>query len=238
MIEPNPELQATVEEAFVRHRIELPPETVAAFTRYLELIEHWNATTNLTAVRERGKAIERHLVEPCLARNNLDGAGPHIVDAGSGVGVPGIPLAILDPDRDYQLVEANTKRATFLEEVKDSLGLDHVEVIHARIEEAVEQELLNLPVHILASRGWTSGWGELLGIMAPLMAPGGRAILWTGEQTERQLRRYLSRGEQAPLSSNPEWAAAADAGWTLRRARPLRHLQGRGFIVSLEIPAR
>ncbi len=159
------------------------------------------------------------------------------MDAGSGVGVPGLPLAILDPDRDYQLVEANTKRATFLEEVKDALQLDNVQVVNARIEEAVEQEMLNTPVHVLVARGWTSGWGDLLGVLAPLMAPGGRAILWTGEQTERQLRRYLPRGEQVALSRDPEWESAARAGWTLRRARPLPHLQGRGFIVSLEIPA-
>ncbi len=234
-LSPEAERRAEVAEAFQRRRVELTDQEIDDLATYLGLIEHWNARINLTAIRDRPTAISRHLVEPVMIRYNLAGAGPVLVDAGSGVGVPGIPLAITDRDRDVVLVEANGKKAAFLHEVVDTLRLQRVRVVEARIEEAVASGELEGPIHVLAARGWTSGWGELLGLMAPLMAPGGRAMLLTGGETERALRRHLARGVQQAPTSVPEWRAAALAGWTLRRARPLPHLK-RGFLVTLELP--
>ena len=67
------------------------------------------------------------------------------------------------------------------------------------------------------------------------MAPGGRAVLLTGEETQRALRRQLAQGSQQARVNVPEWRDAARAGWTLRRARPLPHLD-RGYMVTLELP--
>jgi 16S rRNA (guanine527-N7)-methyltransferase len=228
-------LKAEINAVFKRHKLELAERETDDLMAYLLLIEHWNARINLTAIRERQAAILRHLLEPVLMRDHLAGAGPRLVDAGSGVGVPGIPLAITDRDRDIILVEANNKKVAFLHEVVEALRLDRVKIIDARLEEAIASGALEGPIHVLASRGWTSGWGELLGHMAPLMAPGGRAMLLTGEQTERALRRQLARGVQQAPSNVPEWRAAAAAGWWIRRAAPLPHLE-RGYLVTLELP--
>jgi len=231
----DPELRDEVADAFRRHEVDVTEQEVADLATYLALIEHWNTKINLTAIRERPTAIVRHLIEPVLVRDTLAGAGPHIVDAGSGVGVPGIPMAIVDRERDMVLVEANGKKATFLHEVVDALKLEHVRIIDERLEEAIADGSLGGPIHVLVSRGWTSGWGTLLGQIAPLMAPGGRAVLLTGEETQRALRRQLAQGSQIARVNVPEWREAARAGWTLRRARPLPHLD-RGFMVTLELP--
>ncbi len=231
----DPELLEQVAEGFQGHNIEVSETEVADLATYLGLIEHWNARINLTAIRERRTAILRHLVEPVMVRETLAGAGPQIVDAGSGVGVPGIPMAIVDRERDIVLVEANNKKVAFLYEVVDTLGLDHVRILEGRLEETIAEGALEGPVHVLVSRGWTSGWGALLGQMAPLMAPGGRAVLLTGEETQRALRRQLAQGSQQARVNVPEWRDAAKAGWTLRRARPLPHLD-RGYMVTLELP--
>ena len=231
----DPELQAEVADAFERHEVAVTAQEAEDLAVYLGLIEHWNAKINLTAIRDRETAIVRHLIEPVMIRDTLAGAGPHIVDAGSGVGVPGIPMAIVDKERNVELVEANSKKAAFLHEVVDTLKLTHVKVVEERLEDAVADESLTAPVHVLVSRGWTSGWGTLLGQIAPLMAPGGRAVLLTGEETQRALRRQLAQGDQQARVNVPEWRAAAKAGWTLRRARPLPHLD-RGFMVTLELP--
>ena len=232
----DPVLHEQVADAFRRCDVEVTAQEIDDLAAYLELIEHWNKKINLTAIRDRPTAILRHLVEPVMVRDTLAGAGPHIVDAGSGVGVPGIPMAIVDKERDIVLVEANSKKAAFLHEVVDALKLQHVRVVEERLEEAIADETLAGPIHVLVARGWTSGWGALLGQIAPLMAPGGRAVLLTGEETQRALRRQLAQGSQQARVNVPEWRDAAKAGWTLRRARPLPHLD-RGFMVTLELPA-
>jgi len=228
-------LQDEVAEAFRLHEVDVTEQEAADLATYLGLIEHWNAKINLTAIRDRPTAIVRHLIEPVMIRDTLAGAGPQIVDAGSGVGVPGVPMAIVDKERNIVLVEANNKKAAFLHEVVDTLNLGHVRVLDMRLEEAIADGSLEGPIHVLVARGWTSGWGPLLGQIAPLMAPGGRAVLLTGEETQRALRRQLAQGNQQARVNVPEWREAAKAGWTLRRARPLPHLD-RGFMVTLELP--
>ena len=162
----------------------------------------------------------------------LGGAGPIILDAGSGGGFPGLPFKILDPQRDCYLIEANGKKATFLREVVETLELEGVEVVEGRFEELLARGEIGPPVHVLTARAW-SGWAALLGLAAGLMVPGGRAVIFVGEETLRALRRYLGGG--GPPTENPEWAPAARAGWSIRRILSLPHLD-QGFAVSLELP--
>ena len=202
---------------------------------YLQLLERWNETHNLTAIRDRQAAILRHFIEPAIALPLLSGAGPILLDAGSGAGIPGLPLKILDPDRTCLLVESNGKKAAFLREVIERLGLEDVEVLEGRFEELVASGALAPPVNILTARAWT-GWGDLLGLAARLMVPGGRAIIFIGEETMRALRRHLGAGPEGSLrTSDPTWMPAARAGWEIRRVLPLPHLD-QASIVALEMP--
>ena len=224
-----------VREGFEHYRPYLLPEQLAQFALYLQLLERWNQHINLTAIRDRRTAVLRHFVEPALAVRHLTGAGPVVLDAGSGAGVPGLTLKILDPDRDCVLVESNGKKATFLREVVDALGLEGVSVIDERLEVAIESGNIPQPVHVLTARAWT-GWGPLLGIVAPIMAPGGRALLFVGEETLRALRRNLSTGGAVAKPSDRQWCLAARAGWIVKQAEPLPHLDT-AYLVSLELGA-
>lgn len=231
-----PALVDAFRSAFRERRLPLEPEQAEAMAIYLQLLERWNTTLNLTTIRERPAAILRHFVEPAMALPLLSGAGPVLLDAGSGAGIPGLPLKILDPDRSCILVEANGKKATFLREVIDALGLEDVEVLPARLEELVVAGELDTPINVLTARAW-SGWGDLLGLAARLMVPGGRAIVFVGEQTLRALRRHLGTGPQPPpTGGDPAWVPAARAGWQIRRVLPLPHLD-RSSIVALQLPA-
>ena len=73
----------------------------------------------------------------------------------------------------------------------------------------------------------------MLGLSASWMVPGGRAVLFVGDETLRALRRYLTDGSEVP--ADPEWAPAVHAGWTIRRNINLPHLD-KGYAVSLELP--
>lgn len=99
---------------------------------YLHLLQKWNKAYNLTAVRDPDQMLVRHLadslvVQPYIRQTNL-------VDVGSGAGIPGIPLAILNPDLPVTTLDSNSKKTRFQNQVKIELGLTNLEVIHGRVE--------------------------------------------------------------------------------------------------------
>ena len=99
---------------------------------YVELLERWNATYNLTAVRDPGEMVTRHLLDSLAVAPHVTGAS--LADLGSGAGLPGIPLAIIAPEREVLLVDSNGKKARFLREAVRRLGLSGVSVAEARVE--------------------------------------------------------------------------------------------------------
>ena len=232
----DPAIVEEIGQIFHKHR--LPLETIQAqkFAVYLALLEHWNAAINITSIRDRRVAIERHFAEPAMAMSLLAGAGPNILCAGSGGGFPGLPFKILDASRECLLVEANNKKASFMREVVDALELEDARVIEGRFEEKLAcGELESASVHVLTSRAWT-GWSGLLGLGSSLMVPGGRAVIFVGEETLRAVQRYLSAGAlDVQATPDPEWGPAVNSGWTIRRIVRLPHLNN-GYAVSLEIP--
>lgn len=99
---------------------------------YVDLLEKWNRTYNLTAIRSRREMFDRHLIESLSIAPFL--SGQHRIDVGTGAGLPGLPLAILEPDIDYVLLDSNGKKTRFLAEVKRSLGLSNITVETVRVE--------------------------------------------------------------------------------------------------------
>lgn len=99
---------------------------------YVALIQKWNRVYNLTAVREPGKMLTHHVLDSLAVARHI--AGEHIVDVGSGAGLPGIPLALALPRARVTLIETSHKKSTFLKQSVIELGLDNVEVVNARVE--------------------------------------------------------------------------------------------------------
>ena len=99
---------------------------------YTDLLEKWNRAYNLTAIRDRREIFYRHLVESLSIAPFVTGG--RRLDVGTGAGLPGMPLAILEPDVTYVLLDSNGKKTRFLTEVKRSLGLSNIEVTTARVE--------------------------------------------------------------------------------------------------------
>ncbi|MBT4161662.1 MAG: 16S rRNA (guanine(527)-N(7))-methyltransferase RsmG [Gammaproteobacteria bacterium] len=100
---------------------------------YKSLLMRWNRVTNLTAILESEKITSHHLLDAFSITSFLKGS--RILDVGSGAGLPGIPLALINPDKDFILLDSNGKKTRFMTQVKIELGLDNVEVIQARVED-------------------------------------------------------------------------------------------------------
>ena len=99
---------------------------------YVELLAHWNAAYNLTAVRDPHDMIVRHLLDSLAIAPYV--RGDNLADLGSGAGLPGIVLAILEPARTHVLIDSNGKKARFLREATRTLGLHNVRVEQDRVE--------------------------------------------------------------------------------------------------------
>ena len=99
---------------------------------YADLLEKWNRAYNLTAIRDRREIFSRHLVGSGSIAPFV--TGRRRLDVGTGAGLPGVPLAILEPSVTYILLDSNGKKTRFLTEVKRSLGLSNIEVQTARVE--------------------------------------------------------------------------------------------------------
>ena len=123
---------AMLARGLVELGIALPAGADQKMHAYLELLLKWNQTYNLTAIREPLKMVSHHLLDSLsVARHIAPGS---IADIGAGAGLPGIPLAIAQPERAISLNDANHKKAAFLRQASIELGLKNLTVVHGRAE--------------------------------------------------------------------------------------------------------
>lgn len=111
----------------------LAPALAGPLAQYLALMLRWNATYNLTAIRDPREMVTKHLLDS-LAMAPAVADVPTLADLGTGPGLPGIPLAIATPGLRVTLVESNGKKARFMREALRKLGLGNAEVAESRIE--------------------------------------------------------------------------------------------------------
>jgi len=115
--------------------VELSAQQHEQLLAYLALLIKWNKAYNLTAVRDPNEMVSRHLLDSLSVVPFVTEAGDNWLDVGSGGGMPGIPLAILFPERKFTLLDSNGKKTRFLTQVKLELKLANLQVIHSRVEE-------------------------------------------------------------------------------------------------------
>lgn len=115
-------------------KVNLSEQQQQQLLAYLGLLIKWNKAYNLTAVRNPDEMVSRHLLDSLSVVPYVAQHGDDWLDVGSGGGMPGVPLAILFPDRRFTLLDSNGKKTRFLTQVKLELKLDNLEVIHNRVE--------------------------------------------------------------------------------------------------------
>ena len=99
---------------------------------YLEEVLRWNKTHGLTTIVEPREVVIKHMADSLSIHAFI--MGNRLADVGSGAGFPGIPLALLFPDKQITLIESQNKKAAFLRHIKRTLGLENVDVIQQRVE--------------------------------------------------------------------------------------------------------
>ena len=126
-------LEATLEQGLRDLALGVPANAQQKLLHYLHLIVKWNKHFNLSGITAIQEMVPLHLLDSLAISPYLE--GERILDIGSGAGLPGIPLAIANPDKNFVLLDSNGKKTRFLFQVKVTLELSNVEVIDARVDE-------------------------------------------------------------------------------------------------------
>ena len=155
---------------------------------YLQLLHKWNAAYNLTAVRDPAQMVTRHLLDSLAVAPHLP-AG-NAIDVGTGAGLPGVPLAILFPQRQFALLDSNGKKTRFLFQVKTALSLDNMQVHHQRVESFQPSGYYD----VVLSRAYAS-LRDMVSSCRHLLAPGGRFLAMKGSLDPGELEQVAASCE-------------------------------------------
>ena len=149
---------------------------------YAALLQKWNKTYNLTALRDPAQTVSHHLLDSLTLLPYIEHAQT-MLDVGSGGGQPGIPTAICRPDLNITLLDANTKKTAFLQQAVIELGLANVRVVSGRVE-AVQ----DFQADIITSRAFAE-LADFVNWTAHLLKDGGRWVAMKGVYPEEEIAK-------------------------------------------------
>jgi 16S rRNA (guanine527-N7)-methyltransferase len=176
-------LEERIGEGAARMGLELPAATIARCAQFLRLIEKWNRVHNLTAVRETEQMVVLHLLDSLSILPHVAGART-LLDVGSGAGLPGMPVAIVQPEIEVTLLDASHKKSAFLEQAKAELELPNVTVVCARVEAWQPGRMYD----VVVSRAFAE-LAEFVSQAQHLVAAGGKLLAMKGVYPFEEIAR-------------------------------------------------
>lgn len=164
-------LKEKIERGLVALSLESHLEVIEKLERYLALLSKWNKVTNLTSIDNPEQMVVVHLLDSLSVQPYL--SGKRVLDVGSGAGLPGIPLALINADKDFILLDSNGKKTRFMLQATIDLGIKNVEVVQSRAQD-LEGEF----DHVVC-RAFT-GTNDFVKACSHLLAPGGNMLAMKG----------------------------------------------------------
>ena len=148
---------------------------------YLDLLERWNKAYNLTAIRDPFDMINLHLLDSLAISAELQ--GDRFIDVGTGPGLPGIPLAIMNQNKNFTLLDSNGKKTRFLFQTKLELGLDNISEVNQRVQDFHPKQTYDC----VLSRAFSS-LGDMVENCHHLLNQNGYFLAMKGKLPQTELR--------------------------------------------------
>lgn len=160
--------------------IALSPQILDTCVAYIEQLLKWNRVYNLTAITDVKAIVARHFLDSFVVTSYLK--GERILDVGTGAGFPGIPLALINPNKSFSLLDSNGKKTRFLTQVVADLGMTNVSIIQSRVEDYQSEQCF----HTIVSRAF-SQIDDMIDQCKHLLCEGGVMLALKGKYPTDEL---------------------------------------------------
>lgn len=177
---------------------------------YVEMLNKWNKAYNLTSVRDPLDMMVKHILDSVIVSTHLQ--GQRFIDVGTGPGLPGIPLSIMNPECEFFLLDSLGKRIRFIKQVVHELGLQNVTPIQSRVEEFQPEEKFD-------------------GVLSRAFASMTDMVEWCHHLPKEQSGVFLALKGQHPrdeIDQLPEWCSVTDI-----KSLVVPELEGERHLVTL-----
>lgn len=143
-------LSQQLQEMLDKTSLQVTEDQKNKLIQLVELLNKWNKAYNLTSVRDPKQMLVKHIMDSIVVSPHLQ--GKRLIDVGTGPGLPGLPLAILNPDKQFFLLDSLGKRIRFIRQAVLELGLKNVTPVQSRVEEYQPEEKFD----VVLSRAFAS----------------------------------------------------------------------------------
>lgn len=159
------------------------------FEKYMQEVLVWNKKVNLTSITDKNEFVKKHFIDSLLCINAPEFADAQkVIDVGTGSGFPGVPLAIICPDKKFTLVDSLNKRIKIVRELCKKIGIENIEAIHGRAEElASKNSIYREAFDVCVSRA-VANMTTLSEYCLPFVKKGGYAVMYKGPDSDAEIK--------------------------------------------------
>jgi len=178
----------------VLKKLNLPYDdhTISKFERYMDLILQWNEKVNLTSITDKDEFIKKHYVDSlvCCEYNQFK-VSNKIIDVGTGAGFPGIPLAIVNPEKEFLLMDSLNKKIKIIDEIAAEIRINNIKVCHGRAEDLAQNKTYREKYDLCVSRA-VANLAVLSEYCLPFVKVGGWFAAYKSISAEEEIKNSLN----------------------------------------------
>jgi 16S rRNA (guanine527-N7)-methyltransferase len=178
-------LEDPLREGLLALQVNADDDLVHALARLIQLLDKWNRVFNLTAIRDPEEMVTLHVLDSICVRPFLQGVS--ILDVGTGAGLPGLPLAMVDPQRQFTLLDSGGKKIRFVQHVIGELALKNAFAEQVRVENYQPADSFDT----VLCRAFST-IGQFVRSCGRLVASGGRLVAMKGRSPDDEIKNLPS----------------------------------------------
>ncbi|KGY11466.1 16S rRNA methyltransferase [Vibrio tubiashii] len=204
------QLRAKLDELIAQTDLEVSERQRDQLVGYVEMLNKWNKAYNLTSVRDPQEMLVKHIMDSIIVSTHLH--GERFIDVGTGPGLPGIPLSIMNPDKSFVLLDSLGKRIRFIKQVLHELKIENVIPLQSRVEEYQPEDKFD-------------------GVLSRAFASMTDMVEWCHHLPKNGSGHFLALKGQLPqgeIEQLPEWCSVTDI-----KALNVPQLEGERHLVIL-----